>query len=91
MQFEALDHGKDEQQKFWGQPHLRTEDKQEVIHLQKMLLNDEEVMIVPKSIYNLLVKHGLEIVEIISEKYPEDLMGEDMQKAAGHLNELLRK
>lgn len=91
MIFEALDHGKDDNKEYWGQPHLRSTSKEELITLQKVMMSEEEVMIIPKSVYNMMVKHGNEIVEFLSEKYPEDLMGEDMQKAAEHMKMIISK
>jgi hypothetical protein len=91
MQYEALDHGKDEKNNWWGQPHLRSENKDEVTVLQKILLTEEEVMIIPKSVYTMISKHGAEVIEFLSEKYPEDLLSEEMQQAAEHLKSLNEK
>lgn len=85
MRFENLDVGKDDKNVFWGNVNFRTSDKDELKILQNYLLLTEDMMVVPQSLYNMIAKHGIEMTEFLSEKYPEDLMGSDMSKAVEHL------
>ena len=80
MKFNSLDHG-NEDGKWWGNPQLVTESKEEILELQKLLISEEEVRIVPKSVFNLLRKHGTILVDSIKEKYPEELLVEETQNA----------
>ena len=91
MLFESLDCGKDEKNNFWGNPHFRTEDKKEIESMQKFLMSEDEMMVIPKSIYNMITRHGAEMIDILTEKYPEELMGTDMQQASIHILELSGK
>jgi len=88
MKLNSLDTSSDDNNDLFCHINVTTDDDFEIGEIQKLFMKKEKVMVVPKSIYTMLIKHGSEMVDILSEKYPEDLMGEDMQKTIKHLKDL---
>lgn len=78
MVWNQLDISKDDHNKFYGNFQINIEDDREEIALAQRVFNlDGEVSICSKSAIPFLTKCGGDIVELIKEKYPEDIIGED--------------
>ncbi len=59
-------------------------DEVELIIAHNLLLSSEEIMIIPKSYYNLMKKFQYDFFNMISEKYPEAAMSNDYMQAVAY-------
>lgn len=60
-------------------------NKDEVLYAQKVFSMEKEITIVPKSYFNLMMKHHAEIMELLTEKYPEQAMSNDYAESVEFL------
>ena len=78
MVWNQLDIFKDDNNKFYGNFQLNIENDREEIALAQKIFNLEgEVSICSKSSIPFLAKCGDDFIELIKEKYPEDIISED--------------
>ena len=78
MVWNQLDISKDNNNKFFGNFQINIEeDREEIALAQKVFNLDGEVSICSKSAIPFLVKCGEDFIELIKDKYPEDIIGDD--------------
>ncbi len=86
MIWNQLDISKDDNNKFFGNFQLNVEDnREEITYAQKVFNLDGEVSIVSKSAIPYLSKYGIDIIEMMKEKYPEDIISDDFGKFVKYL------
>ena len=86
MIWNQLDISKDDQNKFYGNFQINIEeDREEIALAQKVFNLDGEVSICSKSAIPFLSKYGEDLIELIKEKYPEDIIGDDFISFVSYL------
>jgi len=80
MILHSVNSSKDEKGKFFGNLDIGIEeDKKEVEYSQRILSLDHDVSIVSKSVVTVLAKHGDDIIRMITESNPEDMIKGDLE------------
>ncbi len=78
MIWSEIDVSKDDKNKFYANFQINIEgDRKEISYAQRVFNLDGEVSIVSKSAIPFLSKYGQDIIDLIKDKYPEDIIGED--------------
>ena len=83
MIFEGMEANRDSNNNnndYYATPNLRVEKKQEVKYLQSLFMLEQDVSIVSVSAKNVLDKYSADILEMLKDKYPEDVIGEEFGK-----------
>lgn len=79
MTWNQFDISKGDNNEIYGNLNVNIEgnNKEEILYAQKIFNLEGEVSIVPKSAIPILTKCGQDIIELMKDKYPEDIINGD--------------
>ena len=67
--------------KYYCNMDILTEDnKSETMYAQRIFNLEQEITIVPKTTLPIIKKYGKDIIEMVKNKYPEDMISNDFFK-----------
>ena len=86
MTLSNIESSRDEKNNYYGSMQVNIdEDKEELKYSQRIFHLQHEVTIVSKSVLPVLKKYREDIIEMVKEKYPEDIISTDFSQFAEFL------
>lgn len=85
MKIEGIDYSRDDKSNYSGKLHLYSQDKDEIIGINNLIMLEHNVSLVSESILLFLVQHKDEVIDMIQKKYPEDTLKDSYKELIEYL------
>ena len=65
--------------------HIENNNSSEILYTQKIFNLSGEVSVVPKVTIPILTKYGKDIIEMMKDKYPEEIIADDFSSFVNYI------